>query len=181
MLLIVPFYMFSQKELAPAEDQGVVFGIIQAGANSTIDQTKLFADEIYKVFRSFPETDSHLPDRLPLGRLRGHGGSSRWSERKKSSAQLQVEASAELSKIAGVRVIPLTPPALPGSGGGLPVDFVIVSTAEPQQLAELANQIVQKAFASGTVHVRGHRPEIRSAADRGRLRPRQAALRRGST
>ena len=25
-LLIVPFYMFSQQELAPAEDQGVVFG-----------------------------------------------------------------------------------------------------------------------------------------------------------
>jgi multidrug efflux pump len=56
--------------------------------------------------------------------------------------------SAELSKIAGVRVIPITPPALPGSGGGLPVDFVIVSTAEPQLLAELANGIVQKALAS---------------------------------
>ena len=74
MLLIVPFYMFSQKELAPTEDQGVVFGIIQSGANATIDQTKLFADQIYKVFHSFPETDSTLPDRLPVGRLRGHGG-----------------------------------------------------------------------------------------------------------
>src|SRR5437868_1973787 len=40
--LIVPFYMFSQRELAPAEDQGVVFGVIQASANSTIDQTNLF-------------------------------------------------------------------------------------------------------------------------------------------
>ena len=28
--LIVPFYMFSQRELAPAEDQGVVFGVIQS-------------------------------------------------------------------------------------------------------------------------------------------------------
>ena len=34
-LLIVPFYMFSQQELAPAEDQGVVFGVVQAAANST--------------------------------------------------------------------------------------------------------------------------------------------------
>src|SRR6266481_5459641 len=40
--LIVPFYMFSQRELAPAEDQGVVFGVIQSSANSTIDQTNLF-------------------------------------------------------------------------------------------------------------------------------------------
>ena len=71
MLLIVPFYMFSQKELAPAEDQGVVFGIIQAGANATIDQTKLFADEIYKVFQSFPETDSTFQIVFPTGGFAG--------------------------------------------------------------------------------------------------------------
>ena len=40
--LMVPFYMFSQRELAPAEDQGVVFGVIQSSANSTLDQTNLF-------------------------------------------------------------------------------------------------------------------------------------------
>src|SRR5512138_3671772 len=33
--LTIPFYMFSQKELAPTEDQGVVFSILQASANST--------------------------------------------------------------------------------------------------------------------------------------------------
>src|SRR6202049_587875 len=40
--LIVPFYMFSQRELAPAEDQGFFFGFIQASPNATIDQTNLF-------------------------------------------------------------------------------------------------------------------------------------------
>src|SRR5205814_7004255 len=49
-LLIVPFYMFSQRELAPAEDQGVVFGVIQASPNSTLDQTKLYTSEIYDVY-----------------------------------------------------------------------------------------------------------------------------------
>ncbi len=147
MLLIVPFYMFSQKELAPNEDQGVVFGIIQSGANATIDQTKLFADQIYKVFHSFPETDSSFQIVFPSGGFAGMVVKPS-GERKKSTVQLQGEVSAELSKIAGVRVIPITPPALPGSGGGLPVDFVIVSTAEPQQLAELAAGIVQKAMAS---------------------------------
>src|SRR5438093_4830918 len=39
--LIVPFYMFSQRELAPKEDQSVVFGIVQGAANSTLDQAKL--------------------------------------------------------------------------------------------------------------------------------------------
>src|SRR5205814_3911819 len=47
--LTVPFYMFSQRELAPAEDQGVVFGVIQAAPNSTIDQTKLFTSQVHDV------------------------------------------------------------------------------------------------------------------------------------
>lgn len=148
MLLIVPFYLLSQKELAPAEDQGVVFGIIQSSANATLDQTKLFADEIYKTFHSFPETDSTFQIIFPSGGFAGMVVKP-WSQRTKSTAEVQVEVSAALSKLAGVRVIPITPPALPGGGGGLPVDFVIASTAEPQQLAEIAGQIVQKAFASG--------------------------------
>ena len=45
-------------------------------------------------------------------------------------------------------MISLVPPALPG-GGDFPVDFVIASTAEPEQLVEFSNQLVQKAFASG--------------------------------
>src|SRR6202045_1743807 len=40
-LLMIPFYMFSQHELAPSEDQGVVFGVIQSSANSTLDQTNM--------------------------------------------------------------------------------------------------------------------------------------------
>ena len=148
MLLMVPFYLLSQKELAPAEDQGVVFGIIQAGANSTIDQTKLFADEIDKTFQSFPETAATFQIVFPTGGFAGMVVKP-WSERTKTSAQLQVEVSAKLSKLAGVRVIPLTPPALPGGGGGLPVDFVIASTAEPERVSEFANQLVRKAFASG--------------------------------
>ena len=147
-LLMVPFYMFSQKELAPPEDQGIVFGIVQAGANATLDQTKLFSDEIYKAFQSFPETDTTFQIIFPNGGFAGMGLKP-WSERTKTSGQLQMEASAKLSQIAGLRVIPITPPSLPGGGGGLPVDFVIASTAEPQRVAEFAGQIVQKAFASG--------------------------------
>ena len=45
-LLVVPFYMFSQRELAPNEDQGVVFSFLQTSANSTLDQTKIFAEQV---------------------------------------------------------------------------------------------------------------------------------------
>jgi multidrug efflux pump len=145
--LIVPFYMFSQRELAPAEDQGVVFGVIQSSANSTIDQTNLFTQQVYDVYHAFPESESIFQITSPSG---GFGGmvTKPWSQRKKTAQELLVESVGPLSKIPGIRVIPLTPPALPG-GGNFPVEFVITSAAEPRQLIDFANQLVQKAFASG--------------------------------
>ena len=145
-LLMVPFYIFSQRELAPAEDQGVVFGVVQASPNSTLDQTKLFSAQIYDVYHSFPESESIFQITNPNG---GFGGmvTKPWSQRKKTAQQLLVQSAGPLSKVAGVRVIPLTPPALPG-GGSFPVDFVIASSAEPQQLAQFANELVKRAFMS---------------------------------
>jgi multidrug efflux pump len=165
--------MFSQRELAPAEDQGVVFGVIQSSANATIDQTNLFTQEVYDVYRGFPESESIFQITTPSG---GFGGmvTKPWSQRKKTAQQLLVESTGPLSKIAGVRVIPLTPPPLPGAGN-FPVDFVIASSAEPQQLAELAGQIVQKAMASGIfifadVDLKFDQPQTEVVFDRDKLR-----------
>src|SRR5579872_4631087 len=172
-LLMIPFYMFSQKELAPAEDQGIVFSIIQSSANSTLDQTNLFTKEVYDVFHSIPESESIFQITQPTG---GFGGmvTKPWSERKKTAQQLLVEVSGKLSKIPGIRVIPLTPPALPG-GGSFPVDFVIQSSAEPQQMSELAGEIVQKAMASGMfifadTDVKFDQPQTEVVFDRDKLR-----------
>src|SRR2546426_2742557 len=71
LLLIVPFYIFSQRELAPAEDQGVVFGVIQSSANATIDQTNLFTQQVYDVYRAFPESDSIFQITTPSGGVGG--------------------------------------------------------------------------------------------------------------
>src|SRR5579864_1904028 len=173
VLLVVPFYMFSQRELAPAEDQGVVFGVIQSSANSTIDQTNLFTSQVYNVYKSFPESGSVFQITNPNG---GFGGmvTKPWSQRKKTAQQLLVESTGPLSKIAGVRVIPLTPPPLPG-GGNFPVDFVIASAAEPQQVSALAEQIVQKAMAKGIfifadTDVKFDQPQTEVVFDRDKLR-----------
>ena len=172
-VLMIPFYMFSQHELAPAEDQGVVFGVIQSSANATLDQVNLFTKEIHDVYRSFPESDSIFQITNPTG---GFGGmvTKPWSQRNKTAQQLLVESTGPLSKIPGVRVIPLTPPPLPG-GGSFPVDFVINSAAEPQQVSEFANQLVQKAMASGMfifadVDVKFDQPQAEVVFDRDKLR-----------
>src|SRR5499433_1907197 len=173
VLLIVPFYMFSQRELAPAEDQGVVFGVVQSAPNATLDQTKLFSQQIYDVYHSFPESDSIFQITNPSG---GFGGmvTKPWSERKKTAQQLLVESTGPLSKIPGVRVIPLTPPPLPG-GGDFPVDFVIASAGEPEQLVQFANQLVQKAMASGIFifadsDLKYDQPQAEVVFDRDKLR-----------
>ena len=78
--LIVPFYMFSQRELAPAEDQGVVFGVIQASANSTIDQTNLFTSQVYDVYHAFPRVRASSKSPHPAADLEAwspsHGASA---------------------------------------------------------------------------------------------------------
>jgi multidrug efflux pump subunit AcrB len=114
-LLTVPFYMFSQRELAPAEDQGFFFGVVQASANSTLEQARLFSDQIQKVYASMPETAGTFQITLPGG---GFGGmvTKPWSQRSKTTQQLLMESMGPLSKIAGVRVIPMAPPPLPGGG-----------------------------------------------------------------
>src|SRR5246500_5684817 len=170
---MIPFYMFSSRELAPQEDQGVVFGVIQSSANSTLDQTNLFTNQVYDVYHSFPESDSIFQITNPNG---GFGGmvTKPWSQRKKTTNQLLVESTGPLSKIAGVRVIPFTPPPLPG-GGNFPVDFVIASSAEPQQLAQFANELVGKAFASGMFiyadsDLKFDQPQAEVVFDRDKLR-----------
>ena len=98
-----------------------------------------------------------------------------WSQRTKTTPQLMIESSGALAQIPGIRVIPLTPPPLPG-GGDFPVDFVIASAAEPEQLVDLAHQLVQKAMASGMFIFADADLKFDQPADRGGVRSRQGAL-----
>jgi multidrug efflux pump len=172
-LLIVPFYMFSMRELAPTEDQGVVFSVVQAAPNATLEQTSMFAERVYDVYKSFPEAGSIFQLMFPTG---GFGGmvTKPWSERTRTTEELLMAVNGPLSQIPGIRVISLTPPPLPG-GGNFPVDLVITSAAEPQQLGEFAGQLVQKAFASGLfmfadADLKFDQPQARVVFDRDKLR-----------
>ncbi|HXS75218.1 MAG TPA: efflux RND transporter permease subunit [Terracidiphilus sp.] len=173
VLLIVPFYVLSQRELAPVEDQGVVFSVIQSAPNATLDQNRLFTQQVFDVFNARPEHDSIFQITTPAG---GFGGmvTKPWSQRTKTTKQILAEVTPPLSGIPGIRVLPLTPPPLPG-GGNFPVDFVIQSAAEPQQLADLAGELVKRAMASGMfiyadVDVKFDQPQTEVVFDRDKLR-----------
>ena len=146
-LLWAPFLMFSKSELAPTEDQGFIFGIVKAPGNATLDQVTLFSDEINKAFKSAPEVANTFQISTPTG---GFGGlvTKPWSERKRTTEQIAAELFPKTGAIAGLQVIPVTPPPLPG-GSNFPIELVIASTAEPKELLEIANKLVAKAFESG--------------------------------
>ncbi len=137
----------SAKELAPTEDQGVIFGIVDAPANSTIEQTQSYADAAGKAFLSFPQTRFTFQITFPSN---GFGGMvlKPWDQRKETAFQLLPQVQAKLGTIPGIQMFPVMPPALPG-GGQFPVEFVILSTAEPEQMLELANKIKDAATTSG--------------------------------
>ena len=146
-LLVVPFYLFAMKELAPREDQGVLFGIVQGPPNATIEQMQISTSQVYQAYASFPEYRGAFQLTNPGGGFSGLV-TKPWAERSRSIFEMEPELWGKVSRIPGVRVIVTSKPALPG-GSDFPVEFVISSTAEPRELVTYANQLVGAAFQSG--------------------------------
>ncbi len=144
--LTVPMFRMSAKELAPTEDQGVIFGIVDAAANSTLDQNSMYMAAVTKVSLSIPETAFVFQLTTPTTGFSGMV-TKPWQERKRTIFEIMPEVQQKMHGITGVRVLPVTPPALPG-GGQFPVEFVLASTVEPVQLLEFANKIQMAAIKS---------------------------------
>ncbi|MFT7222613.1 MAG: multidrug efflux pump [Cellvibrionaceae bacterium] len=145
--LAIPMFMQGSSELAPTEDQGVIFGIVEGPANATLDQSSLYAAEANKVFSSFEDTDFTFQITYPSGGFSGMVLNT-WDERDKTVFDLLPSVRQQLSTITGINIFPVTPPALPG-GGDFPVEFILVSTAEPEEILKVATQLRAKAAASG--------------------------------
>jgi multidrug efflux pump len=144
---VIPMYTFAMKELAPREDQGVIFSIIQAAPNNSLEQTTRFTEMVYQAYETFPEFSKSFQLTFPTNGFSGMIVKP-WSERSRTTQDIEPEAWAKMSSIPGVRAIVMTPPPLPG-GSDLPLEFVISTTSEPEELSGFANQLVGKAFQSG--------------------------------
>ena len=146
-LLLVPMYLFSPSELAPNEDQGVVFGAIDVPPNATLEQLLPFTEQIGQIFQNTPEFDHSFQLTFPSG---GFGGLvvKPWEERKRSIFPIQEEVFGKTSRLTGIRAPMFLPAALP-SAGTFPVEFVIASTASHEELVRFAELIVKEATKSG--------------------------------
>ena len=155
-LSAIPLYNMSPKELAPGEDQSVIFGIINAPANATANQKAFFGKAVEDVFLSTPEVDLTFQILLApaTGALYDTDGFSGmvvkpWKEpRERTVFEILPEIQGKLSQVPGFQIFATTPPALPG-GSNFPIEFVISSTADAERLLDFAQQIQGKAMASG--------------------------------
>lgn len=146
-LLCFPMFTMSAKELAPNEDQGVIFGIVDAAANSTLDQTSIYTAAANKIFLDFPETDFTFQVTQPTSGFSGMV-TKPWDQRDRSVFEIMPEVQQKLQALPGIRIFPVLRPSLPG-GGQFPVEFILASTAETPQILEFAQKIQMKAMQSG--------------------------------
>ena len=163
-------FVMSPKELAPAEDQGVLFGVVNTPANSTLEQIRPSTDEIDRIAMDFPETEFTFQLIAPVGGFWGMGLKP-WNQRERNAGEMLPLVQAQVERVPGVETFPILPPALPG-GGQFPVEFVISSTADHEEILGYAHQLQQKATESGIfafpplVDVKVDQPESEIVIDR---------------
>lgn len=153
IILASNYFLFtsSSSELAPQEDQGIIIAQVIAPANASLAQTQLFSNQVNNIFRKYPETDH-------IFQVDGFGGLNKstvgmvlkpWDQRKRTTNELQPLIQNELDKIAGAKIAAFQLPSLPGGGAGLPIQFVITTTENFDNLNEVLQSFLEKASASG--------------------------------
>lgn len=172
-LLVIPMYQMAPKELAPAEDQNVIFGIVEAPADATVEQTTFYTDLLNRELLRVPEALQTF--QITFGD-NGFSGLvlKPWSQRERSVFELVPEVQQAVNRIAGIRTMVVTPPPLPG-GGSFPVEFVIGSTAEPEEILRFAEELQRRAAASGLfafppiLDTKLDQPEVELVLDRDKV------------
>jgi multidrug efflux pump len=144
-------YITSKTELAPQEDEGVVIALVTAAPDATLEQTQLYTREVYKILASYPETDHVFQLDGIIGTNSGIAGMvlNPWNDRNRTSMQLQPEVQQKLNDLAGVKAVAFQRPPLPGSGRGLPVQFVIGTTDSFERLNKVSQALMDKAVTTG--------------------------------
>ncbi len=149
-------YMQSPKEPAPAEDQGFIFSIAVADPSATLDYVERYTEEVNAITKQVPEVENYF---LFNGGFGGGGASNSaiagfvlkpWSERSRSTKQvLEQSLQPKISEVTGLNVFALIPPALPSAGGGGGGgEFIIGGIGSLEQLQELSDAVLAKAYAS---------------------------------
>jgi multidrug efflux pump len=152
VLASIPFFWLHTKaELAPAEDQGVMFGITKTPQYANLDYSNAYSARMDQIFASFPETDTRFIINGSPNLNQGFAGMivKPWSERTRSVGQLMPLVQQKLASVDGMNIFIVSPPPLPGASSGLPVQMVISATQPYRTVFETMEKIKAAARKSG--------------------------------
>ena len=174
--MLVPMLQMIQKELAPEEDQGVIFTFSQAPDHTSIDYLNKYTAPYIDIFRQFDdEYESSFM-------ANGFGGPTvsfagmllkPWEDRSLSSGEMIPQIQKQLDQQPGLQSFAFNPPSLPGASGNTPVEFILKTQQSYAQLYEVVQQVLAKARESGKFYFiksdfNFSKPEIRISIDRER-------------
>ena len=175
MACLALMFKMSQSELAPEEDQGIVLQQVVGAPTATSDQMQTYADQIFQIAKRIPEYKQMFQITGVPTINTGIGGVllKSWEARSRSAKEVQQYLQTQWDKIAGARVAAFQFPPLPGTSG-LPVQFLITSTEPFENLNTVAEQVLEKARASGKFYfidtdLKIDRPQATVVVDRDRL------------
>jgi multidrug efflux pump len=166
-------YMNTKKELAPEEDQGVLFAVTKTPQYANLDYQNIYGEELDGELGSFPEADLRFVVNGNPGPNLGIAGMilKPWEERSRSAQAIKPLLQAKLSGDEGMSAFAFSLPPLPASIGGLPVQMVINSTGDFVSIFNEMNKIKDAARKSGLFIVvdsdlNFNQPTIRVDVDR---------------
>jgi multidrug efflux pump len=151
LCLIPVFLKFTQSQLAPDEDQGIIFMISTGPQPTNLDYMNAYTDQFIEIFKAFPEYYSSFQINGFNGVQTGVGGFllKPWDERSRTQMAILPEVQAKLANITGLQIFGFNLPSLPGTGEGLPFQFVLNTPNDYAALLEVADRIKKRAQASG--------------------------------
>ena len=152
---LVFLYATAKNELAPQEDQGIIISQITAAPNASLYQTSLYTQAFYDIISRFPEKGHVFQINGSNGFNVGIAGMvlKPWEDRKRTADELMTPVTDALSHIAGAKIATFQQSPLPGSGSGLPLQFVILTTEPFEQLKHLCTGFYDKSTSYGNVFV----------------------------
>lgn len=144
-------YVTAQKELAPEEDQGILFTVIKTPEYANLDYLEKTTDLIGKKFDKIEEKAHVFAINGSAGVHQAFAGLllKPWDQRERTQKEVMADLQPIIASVPQAQILAFPRPPLPGSSGGAPVQFVVTTTADFQQLSDVVDNLRQKATDSG--------------------------------
>ena len=148
-------YMTSQSELAPEEDQGILFNVVKTPQPANLDYLEQATAQLGKVFETVPEKEHVFTINGLTDVHQAFSGIlfKPWEERTRTQKQILAGLQGKVAGIANAQVFTFPLPSLPGSRGGASVQFVITTTADYPQLAQVLDTAEDRGAEERHVHL----------------------------